>query len=241
MPKAVDHDARREQIAHAACIVVANHGFEQATVVRIARAAGYTTGMLPHYFSSKQDILLAALRLSLLRIEARLNEAGSQGPDLLAVLTEALPIDESRFQECAFWTAFWGQVSTDSDARRLNAWVHREYGKLFRKCLATHWPQSVQWPPALRAQVLLSIMTFINGLTASAVTSPADWPAARQVEQLDLQLQMLRRWAANTDRAEPAVLRRRPPSERTATAQPASRSASRTSTRSSTRSSTKPR
>ncbi len=207
MPKAVDHDARREQIAHAACIVVANHGFEQATVVRIARAAGYTTGMLPHYFSSKQDILLAALRLSLLRIEARLNEAGSQGPDLLAVLTEALPIDESRFQECAFWTAFWGQVSTDSDARRLNAWVHREYAKLFRKCLATHWPQSAQWPPALRAQVLLSIMTFINGLTASAVTSPADWPAARQVEQLDLQLQMLRRWAANVDRTAAHALR----------------------------------
>jgi TetR/AcrR family transcriptional regulator, transcriptional repressor of bet genes len=216
MPKAVDHDARREQIAHAACIVVANHGFEQATVVRIARAAGYTTGMLPHYFSSKQDILLAALRLSLLRIEARLNEAGSQGPDLLAVLTEALPIDESRFQECAFWTAFWGQVSTDADARRLNAWVHREYAKLFRKCLATHWPQSTHWPAALRAQVLLSIMTFINGLTASAVTSPADWPAARQVEQLDLQLQMLRRWAANADRTAATTPRSRQPRARRA-------------------------
>ncbi len=211
MPKAVDHDERREQIAQAACIVVANHGFEQATVVRIARAAGYTTGMLPHYFSSKQDILLAALRLSLLRIEARLQEAGSQGPDLLAVLTEALPLDESRFQECAFWTAFWGQVSTDSDARQLNAWVHREYAKLFRKCLATHWPQSAHWAPALRAQVLLSIMTFINGLTASAVTSPADWPAARQVEQLDLQLQMLRRWAANADRTDSLPSRRLQP------------------------------
>jgi AcrR family transcriptional regulator len=217
MPKAVDHDERREQIAHAACIVVANHGFEQATVVRIARAAGYTTGMLPHYFSSKQDILLSALRLSLLRIEARLHEAGSQGPDLLAVLTEALPIDESRFQECAFWTAFWGQVSTDRDARRLNVWVHREYAKLFRKCLATHWPQSTHWSPALRAQVLLSIMTFINGLTASAVTSPADWPAARQVEQLDLQLQMLRRWAVSADRTEATTQRNRQPRARRAT------------------------
>jgi DNA-binding transcriptional regulator YbjK len=28
MPKAVDHDERREQIAHAACIVVARNGFE---------------------------------------------------------------------------------------------------------------------------------------------------------------------------------------------------------------------
>jgi AcrR family transcriptional regulator len=209
MPKAVDHDQRREQIAQAACGVVASHGFEQATVVRIARAAGYTTGMLPHYFASKQDIIRAALRLSLMRIEARLDDAGSQGQDLLAVLTEALPLDKPRFTECAFWTAFWGQVSTDAEARRINAWVHREYAKLFRKCIATHWPQSAQWPPALRAQVLASIMTFINGLTASAVTSPADWPAARQVEQLGLQLQMLQRWAERAGRVEPARLPRR--------------------------------
>ena len=82
MPKAVDHEQRREQIAQAACGVVASHGFEQATVVRIARAAGYTTGMLPHYFASKQDIILAALRLSLLRIEARLEQAGIDSPGL---------------------------------------------------------------------------------------------------------------------------------------------------------------
>ena len=220
MPKAVDHDERREQIAHAACIVVADHGFEQATVVRIARAAGYTTGMLPHYFSSKQDIILAALRLSLLRIEARLSEAGKDRPDLLAVLTETLPIDDSRFKECAFWTAFWGQVSTDSDAKRLNAWVHREYTKLFRKCIATHWPQSAHWSPSLRAQVLVSIMTFINGLTASAVTSPADWPAARQVEQLSLQLQMLRRWAESAAGKGSTIPRRGQPRERRTSSKP---------------------
>jgi AcrR family transcriptional regulator len=219
MPKAVDHEQRREQIAQAACTVVANHGFEQATVVRIARAAGFTTGMLPHYFASKQEIILAALRLSLLRMEARLRDAGALGSDLLAVLTETLPVDESRFTECAFWTAFWGQVSTDAEARRLNAWVHREYAKLFRKALATHWPQSAHWPPALRSQVLLSITTHINGLTASAVTSPSDWPAARQVEQLNLQLQMLRRWAA-AGRAGAAQSNQRPPRGRRTTSRP---------------------
>jgi len=87
--------------------------------------------------------------------------------------------------------------------------VHREYAKLYRKCVATHWPQSAQWPPALRTQVLLSIMTFINGLTASAVTSPADWPAARQVEQLGLQLRMLQRWAERAGRVEPTGLPKR--------------------------------
>jgi AcrR family transcriptional regulator len=62
MPKIVDHD-RRDEIALIACRVVAEHGFEKASMVRIARGAGYTTGMLAHYFGSKQDIIIAALRL----------------------------------------------------------------------------------------------------------------------------------------------------------------------------------
>jgi acyl-CoA thioesterase FadM len=60
MPKIVDHAKRRDEIAQVACQVVANYGFEQATVARIARAAGYTTGMVAHYYESKQEIILAA-------------------------------------------------------------------------------------------------------------------------------------------------------------------------------------
>ncbi len=47
----------------------------------------------------------------------------------------------------------------------------------------------------VRDQVLRSVVTFINGLTASAVTSPRDWPARMQIEQLSLQLDLLRHWA----------------------------------------------
>ena len=60
MAKIVDHAKRREEIALVACEVVAARGFEQATVARIARAAGYTTGMVAHYYESKQAIILAA-------------------------------------------------------------------------------------------------------------------------------------------------------------------------------------
>jgi outer membrane murein-binding lipoprotein Lpp len=45
------------------------------------------------------------------------------------------------------------------------------------------------------------MVTFINGLTASAVTSPRDWPAGMQIEQLRLQLDLLREWA-NASRAD---------------------------------------
>jgi AcrR family transcriptional regulator len=203
MPKIVDHGRRRDEIALVACHVVAEHGFDQATIVRIAREAGYTTGMVAHYFDTKQDIVIAALRLILRRIEERLTAAaGQHEPELLALLTEALPVDATRFTECAFWTAFWGQVSADKRLKRINTWMHREYLKLFERCLARGWPEWGQWPPQLRDQVLRSVVTFINGLTASVVATPRDWPAARQIGQLQLQLEMLHGWAAGTGAGE---------------------------------------
>jgi AcrR family transcriptional regulator len=217
MPKIVDHERRRDEIALVACRVVAEYGFDQATIVRIAREAGYTTGMVAHYFDTKQEIVIAALRLILRRIEERLMAAAGEGsPELLALLTEALPVDATRFTECAFWAAFWGQVSADRRLKRINAWMHREYLKLFERCLSRGWPEWRQWPPQVRDQVLRSVVTFINGLTASVVASPRDWPAARQVGQLRLQLEMLHAWAPGAGAAA-AQMRR----SRRATAVPA--------------------
>ena len=203
MPKIVDHAKRRDEIAQVACQVVASRGFEHATVARIARAAGFTTGMVAYYYDSKQDIILAALRLILLRIEQRLTRERDD-TDLLAVLSEGLAIDRPRQIECAFWMAFWGQVSTDKKLRRLNAWVHREYMRLYARCLAAHWPASRRWSEAVREQALRSIVIVLNGLTASAVTSPRDWPAERQVEQLRLQLELLEQWSL-AKRGRPAA------------------------------------
>jgi len=212
MPKIVDHERRRDEIALVACRVVAEYGFDQATIARIAREAGYTTGMVAHYFDTKQEIIIAALRLILRRIEERLTAAAGEGDrELLALLTEALPVDATRFTECVFWTAFWGQVSADARLKRINAWMHREYLKLFERCLARGWREWPQWSPQIRAQVLRSVVTFINGLTASVVASPREWPAARQIGQLRLQLEMLHAWAPGAVSAGPVRRSRRAP------------------------------
>jgi TetR/AcrR family transcriptional repressor of bet genes len=206
MPKIVDHEQRRDEIALVACRVVAAHGFDRASMVRIARDAGYTTGMLAHYFDSKQDIIIAALRLILRRIDERLSRPARDAarPDLLELLLEALPIDAHRHIECAFWITFWGQVTADKRLKRINAWVHREYLRLFERCLDVSWQEWQQWPAATREQLLRSLVTFINGLTASAVANPGDWPAQKQIAQLRLQIELLYAWAlsaAGTARA----------------------------------------
>jgi TetR/AcrR family transcriptional regulator, transcriptional repressor of bet genes len=214
MPKIVDHEKRRDEIALVACRVVAEGGFDQATIVRIAREAGYTTGMVAHYFDTKQDIIIAALRLMLRRIDERLlrNSEAERG-DLLALLTEMLPVDEERYIECAFWIAFWGQVTADKRLKRINSWVHREYQRLFERCLSRAWPEWPRWSAQTRDGVLRSVITFINGLTASTVASRGDWPAEKQVEQVRLQIDMLREWAARGAAAAPAKVRK----ERSAT------------------------
>ena len=209
MPKIVDHEKRRDEIALVACRVVAEGGFDQATIVRIAREAGYTTGMVAHYFDTKQDIIIAALRLMLRRIDERLlRNSETERPDLLALLTEMLPVDEERYIECALWIAFWGQVTADKRLKRINAWLHREYQRLFERCLSRAWPEWARWSAQTRDSVLRSVITFINGLTASTVASRSDWPAERQVEQVRLQITMLREWAAKAVAATPAKPRK---------------------------------
>jgi TetR/AcrR family transcriptional regulator, transcriptional repressor of bet genes len=196
LPKRVNHAQRRDEIALVACQAIAQRGFAQATVAHIARTAGYTTGMVAHYFDSKQQIILAALRLILRRMELRLTPRdGAASTELLSVLSEALPIDAQRRTECAFWIAFWGQLPADPELKRLNSWVHREYRRIFERCLREHWPETARWPARLRANVSRSIIAFVNGITASAVSSPRDWPASEQVAQLSSHLGMVRAWA----------------------------------------------
>ena len=136
-------------------------------------------------------------------------------PDLLALLTEALPVDETRYTECAFWIAFWGQVSTDRRLKRINAWLHREYLRLFERCLARGWRE---WRAAGRrrraTRCCARSITFINGLTASAVASRGDWPAARQIEQLRLQLRAAARLGDGRRRRSSQRQTRRGPGER---------------------------
>ena len=50
MPKVVDHDERREDVAEAAWRVIGRDGLEGATLREISREAGFTTGVIQHYF-----------------------------------------------------------------------------------------------------------------------------------------------------------------------------------------------
>jgi AcrR family transcriptional regulator len=194
MPKIVNHDQRREEIAKVACTVVAQYGFLQATTIRIAEAAGFTTGMIAHYFSSKKEIIQAALHLSLKRVEQRLQ---NEGESLEAVLANMLPLDAERLQEACFWTAYWGQVLADKELSELNQWVHREYARLYERVFSRYWPAWSQLPLAMRNNIKSGISTFIDGATTQAALFPTEHTSDSLEKQLKLQIKFWLNYSQN--------------------------------------------
>ncbi|MBP2703674.1 TetR family transcriptional regulator C-terminal domain-containing protein [Microbispora sp. RL4-1S] len=116
MPKIVDHGERREEVVEAARRIILRDGIDAATTRAIAREAGYSNGVLTHYFADKDDILVSALEASHRRIAERLRArlAGLTGlAALREVLLDNVPLDEERRGETGLEVGFWGRSLTD--------------------------------------------------------------------------------------------------------------------------------
>ncbi|MCK2212546.1 TetR family transcriptional regulator [Actinomadura sp. ATCC 31491] len=112
MPKIVDHDERRREVLSAARRVIVRDGIDAATTRAIAKEAGYSNGVLAHYFADKDEILLSALRQSHQRIRERLTGkvAGVTGlAALRELLLDNLPLDAERTQESRLEVSFWSR------------------------------------------------------------------------------------------------------------------------------------
>jgi len=110
MPKIVDHDKRRKQIAEATWRVILNLGMEGATVRNIAKEAGLSLGALRHYFSTQDELLVYAMELVKEQATLRINEITRKDLPpkemILHILLQLVPIDEETMAEMEVWFAF---------------------------------------------------------------------------------------------------------------------------------------
>ncbi len=130
MSKNVDHKQRRLEVLAAARRVIVRDGIEAATTRAIAREAGYSSGVLTHYFDDKDDILSSLLRHSHERTRQRRvrRTAGATGlAALRELLLDSLPLDAERTRETRLEIDFW---SRGLSARRLAEVQRREHAKL---------------------------------------------------------------------------------------------------------------
>ncbi|MGH7780088.1 MAG: TetR/AcrR family transcriptional regulator [Candidatus Binataceae bacterium] len=60
--RGVDHQGRRREIARAAIRMIDARGLDGVRLRDVARDTQATTGTVTHYFSSKEEVLVAALK-----------------------------------------------------------------------------------------------------------------------------------------------------------------------------------
>jgi AcrR family transcriptional regulator len=124
MPKVVDHIERREELLEAVWRVLARDGLAGATIRAIAQETGWSAGVLAHYFTDKEDILISALRLSHERIVDRWEEKLADLEGLAALrelVLDNLPLDDERELETKLQLIYWDRAVA-SDAVRLARW-----------------------------------------------------------------------------------------------------------------------
>ncbi|UEA85324.1 TetR/AcrR family transcriptional regulator [Tsukamurella paurometabola] len=120
MPRSVDHDERRAEIADALARVAARDGLHAVSMRSVAAEAGVSLRLVQYYFTSKQQLLVGALRRleeqSNERWRARLTRIGADPTPwqvLTAFIEEALPTDPPSRNFYRVSSAFSGLASTD--------------------------------------------------------------------------------------------------------------------------------
>lgn len=173
MPRQADPNERRATIVEAAYGILANQGLSVLSMRSVAKAVGVTTGMVTHWFASRDALLEAAIEIAAGREERRAREVVGTGADLAACMAAFLPLDSERADEVRVWIGFWAasvgnEVLLASHRRRYRVWARQ----LAKAGLVSD------------AQAAQRLIAIVDGISIDAVLDPECWPADEQLAAL---------------------------------------------------------
>ena len=185
MPKIVDHDAQRVTFAKAAMRLIARQGLEGVTMRAVAAEAGLSYGSLFHYFTSKDDLLMYAVRHSMSLQTQRVNEFTSRYSGLKALehlLCDDAIISESSRDTWMVWFTFLYKAALQESFAAMNAelidgWLERITGLI----------EDAQQAGEVREDLDagfegLAVWAYSAGIGQLALLHPELLPVSRQKE-----------------------------------------------------------
>jgi AcrR family transcriptional regulator len=168
MPKIVDHAERRRLIADALLRIAAERGLESVSLRHVAAEAGVSTGMVQHYFKTKDEMMTFALDVVRDSVRARLaasvsaeNLAASPTAFVRSLLSELLPLDRRRRDEARVTVAFLAYAPVRPRVARAMRKETAELLRLLTEGIAGAQAEGrvrVDLNPGLTAKGLLALM-----------------------------------------------------------------------------------
>jgi TetR/AcrR family transcriptional repressor of bet genes len=123
VPKVGMEPLRRAALVDAAIAEIGEAGSLEVTVSQIARRAGVSSALAYHYFGTKDQIMLAAMRHILTsfgrRVRAELVEAQTPRERLNAIIAASFDEDEFAPEVVSSWLTFYVRSQNSEGARRL--------------------------------------------------------------------------------------------------------------------------
>ena len=195
MPKIVDHEARRAELAAAVWRLASREGLDALTMRRVAAEAGWSTGALAHYFADKEELLVFAFETVADRVGRRIVKAAERTRDPLELirvqLVEGLAIDSDRRAEVRVWFAFLGLAETRPQLAKAGRDAYRLWRDRVAKTLASAQRQDLVDDSVDAELEAAALIALVDGLASQATFDPRAVSAERQVEILDDRLSRL--------------------------------------------------
>jgi AcrR family transcriptional regulator len=189
MPKVVDIDERRNELAAAAAELIARSGVGAATLREVAAEAGWTTGALTHYFADKRELLLFTFRSSLAGRHAVHAAAVGRSPRQLLMdsLEGALPLDDERRRHWMVTIALCAQAVGDDELSEVQRDAYRAFrariARLVDPAAESAGSTGTAGPDGSDA-LAERLIAVADGISIQALFDPTGWPPARQLARL---------------------------------------------------------
>ncbi len=183
VPRIVDHERRREEIARLAVRVIQREGAENATVRRIATVGGFSIGVLTHYFKDKDELIAFAFQWVAREWFDELDsEMVKAAPGLARVRTalEFMVPTTSAPSFIRLWLSLWGGAMHNPALAR----VHRKYYARWRRYLSLHLAEAARdgtiVAPRSSRDAIDLLTAGIDGIWIGSTFEPARFPVRRR-------------------------------------------------------------
>ncbi|MCW5750017.1 MAG: TetR family transcriptional regulator C-terminal domain-containing protein [Alphaproteobacteria bacterium] len=185
---------RRQDLRDAAVRSIAKHGYAGVTVSMICEEAGFSRGLIGHYFKGKDDLLLEAIRAMSMDVaranQAAVRAAGKDPRDRLhAVVRSSFSPPGFSADQVAVWVALVGSARWSPSLRA----IYRDLWRGYRAGISKLMRQAAeQRGIAIDAELAaLSFSQLIEGFWVGWAADPVAVDRARAEKACHLLVDML--------------------------------------------------